>query len=76
MNDDEDSRCCAQAQQNESPIVVRVIRIEDQQRALVREHRLRRFERDAVLPDVRARFLGIPLEPELLPPSLQSVHNV
>jgi hypothetical protein len=56
------SKALAQAKENKSIFFFGVIRVIDQQCALVREDGLRILEGDLVLPEIDLGLLGIPLE--------------
>ncbi len=55
----------AQAQQDESLFVRHVIRIGNEERVLIKEHRLRLLERYSMLPAIRRALPIIPLESEV-----------
>jgi hypothetical protein len=64
VNDGEDAKRGAPAEQHEARLLRRVIRAVDPQRSLVREDRGRLLERHAVLGAIRPRPARIPVKVE------------
>jgi hypothetical protein len=62
MHHDHHAHLGAHAHQHEAALVLRVVRVRDEQAVLVGERRRRLLERDAVLAPVRRRLGRIPLE--------------
>jgi hypothetical protein len=62
MAHDEDAERGAQAQQYESSLIVRMVRVVNQKGALVEKDGLGFLERHAVLAPVQPILLGIPFE--------------
>ncbi len=60
MDHDEETQSLAQTEENESIFLFGVVRVVDQERALVREDRLRVFERDLVLPKIDVPIVRMP----------------
>lgn len=62
VDDDRHPERPTQTEQNEAFLVVRMIRIGEEQRFRVFEHGAHFRERDAVLGQILRRFAGIPVE--------------
>ena len=65
MGDSQDSKSAAETEKEESPLLVRMIRVVDKYGAIIEEDRLGFLEGDAVLTLILDVFRRIPREPQI-----------